>query len=478
MAKEKYNLISGSKEELITLINELMNKLSEKERIEFVSKWISPEEALIEAGAYDSDCFIRSVEEFCKKCIDGQYYNEPDYDSYHDYYSYEEGEDFEDYSESEWAAQFTELLKTSIMFARNRNYDVAYKAFETLMQCLNEAEFDEEIFGIDNPRDYIDIDWNELFERYYISMKNQISNEEQAAVKAIELWISFGEMCTKGMLNNFKDNHHMEKVIRENIEDNGEAWGLQHSLYELLKNFYLVQNLEFDEIIVAKSLVCYNPNFLNDVAQGYINIKMWDEAVKAIDVAMKEVQNEYVISALNKKLVDCFEKLNKFNEAYDVSVKMFKNDNSHELYLRARNLAVKTDELQSFIGDMLSFVKSLIYRALRDKNIKFSNLQEFIQDIEDNNIDGIVGMVKNPKDCGNEKQLLNSSIDILKEMVQFHIKAAKRNRYARAAYYCSIIKDIYTYMNEKEKFDQYYSKILSENRRRPALKDEMEKKVF
>jgi len=37
MTKEKYNLISRSKEELIALIEELMNKLPEKERIEFVS---------------------------------------------------------------------------------------------------------------------------------------------------------------------------------------------------------------------------------------------------------------------------------------------------------------------------------------------------------------------------------------------------------------------------------------------------------
>jgi hypothetical protein len=44
--------------------------------------------------------------------------------------------------------------------------------------------------------------------------------------------------------------------------------------------------------------------------------------------------------------------------------------------------------------------------------------------------------------------------------------------------YFSIIKDIYTYLNEKEKFDRHYSKILLENSRRPALKDEMKKKIF
>ncbi len=518
MVKEKYNLISRPKEELITLINELMNKLTEKERIEFISKWISPQEALLEAGVHDKNSFIKRVEVFCRECLDRQYYIEPEYDSYRAYY----GEETEDFSESEWAMQFEELLKTSIMFARNTNYDASYKAFETLLKCLHEAEFDEEILGIASPMDYIDIDWYEVFEEYYVSMKNQISNEKQVAGKAIEIWLSFGEMCTEGILNNFKNNSYIEEIIRENIADNCDYWEIQHSLYELLKSFYLKKNFQFDEIMVGKSLVCYNSNFLNDVSQGYISLKMWNDAIKTIEVAMKEVDNQQVISALNKKLVDCFENLNKFNEAYNVAVKMFKNNSSHELYLRARNLAVKTDELNSFIGNMLEFVesskrydsisiilrilsfegytlelintalksvdysrhdylkytaKSLIYRAMRDKNIKFKDLQEFIQGIEDNKLDGIVDMIKNPKDCDEEYLLLNSSIDILKQMVQFHINAAQRSRYARAAYYCSIVKDIYTYMNEKENFDQYYSKILAGNSRRPALKDEMRKKV-
>ncbi|OCA98726.1 hypothetical protein [Clostridium beijerinckii] len=520
MKKETYNLISRSKEELITLINELMYKLPEKERIEFVSKWISPEIALMEAGINDRDGFIKRVEVFCKECLDRQYYIEPEYEYYHDHYYGEEGED---YSESEWACQFTELLEISIMFSRNRNYDVSINAFETLMKCLHEAEFDEEILGTDIPRDYIDVDWNEAFLEYYSSIKNQVVNDEDAANKAIEVWINFGEICTEGILSNFNNNPYIEKVIRENIKDNGDYWAIQHILYELLKKFYLKQNREFDEIIMAKSLISYNPNFSNDVAQGYINKKMWSEAVKTIEVAIKEVKNVQIISSLNEKLVDCFENLYKFNEAYEVAVKMFKNDSSHELYLRARNLAVKTGELHSFIDNMLKFIKSskrydsisiilrilsfegntlelintalkskdysrhdylkyttksLIYRVLIDKNIKFDNLQEFIQEIKDNKIDGIVDMVKNPKGYENEYQLLTSSVDILKEMVQFHIDAAQRSRYARAAYYCSIIKDVYNYINEKENFNRYYSSILKENNRRPALKDEMKKRIF
>ena len=80
MTPDKYGLMSRSKEELITLISKLMDKLTEKERLEFVSKWISPQAALEEAGAYDIISFRVKVESFCKECLDGKYFIEPDYD--------------------------------------------------------------------------------------------------------------------------------------------------------------------------------------------------------------------------------------------------------------------------------------------------------------------------------------------------------------------------------------------------------------
>ena len=40
----------------------------------------------------------------------------------------------------------------------------------------------------------------------------------------------------------------------------------------------------------------------------------------------------------------------------------------------------------------------------------------------------------------DEDLLLQSAINILKEIVQFHIDAAKRERYATAAYYCSLLE--------------------------------------
>ena len=122
--------------------------------------------------------------------------------------------------------------------------------------------------------------------------------------------------------------------------------------------------------------------------------------------------------------------------------------------------------------------KSLIYRALGSENITLPDLKEFLEAIEYNKIAGIVDMIKTSEDSKDKQFLLNSAIEILKQMVQFHINAAQRSRYARAAYYCAVIKDIYSYKNGKDEFNQYYAKIFIENNRRPALKDEMKKKIW
>ena len=126
--------------------------------------------------------------------------------------------------------------------------------------------------------------------------------------------------------------------------------------------------------------------------------------------------------------------------------------------------------------DYLKF-KSLIYRALSDKSIVLPDLQEYLQSIENGKISGIVDMTKTLTYSDDEQFLLNNAVKILKQMVQFHINAAQRSRYARAAYYCAIIKDIYIYKNEKDEFSQYYMKIFMENNRRSALKDEMKQKI-
>ena len=69
--------------------------------------------------------------------------------------------------------------------------------------------------------------------------------------------------------------------------------------------------------------------------------------------------------------------------------------------------------------------------------------------------------------------MLITATDLLKEFVESHIGAATRSRYAKAAYYMCVIKDIYVYLNREDEFKGYFNNILAQNKRRPALRDEM-----
>ena len=143
------------------------------------------------------------------------------------------------------------------------------------------------------------------------------------------------------------------------------------------------------------------------------------------------------------------------------------------------NVASKSDGYSRHDHMKYTF-KSLIYRALKDKdrnNIP-AELKELLCQLEDHKTPGIIDMVDSSHGSESERVLLQSAINILKDIIQFHIDAAKRTRYARAAYYCSLVHEIYTYLNEKDEFERYYGSIVGEKNRRPALKDEMRKKII
>ena len=516
-------LMKYTNEYLIELIFHLMDRLDEKERIEFISKHISAEIALEAAGYNDSSSFLRKVSDFCKDCLNGDYYIEPEYD---DYYN---DECYDNMDESEWAEKFTEYLKLAIMYSRNNDYEVSYQAFDKLLDCLHEAEVDEELLGTAEPTDYIDVDWNEVFEQYYGSMKNQVTNKEQFTEKALEIWLNFGERCTEAVLKNIDDLNLIEKSIRKMIADHEDEWPLQHMLYELLRSCYSTLGEEFNELAIAGSLTSFNSNFLNDVAGAYMKREAWEDTIDVIKEALQKVTEGPVIASLNTKLVDSYEKLGMYGQAFEVAAKMFCSgsniyypNTSHDLYKRARFFAQKLDNINSFVDSMETYIrlnkrydslqtlltilsfegrteklietalksdgysrhdylkytsKSLIYRAVGHEQVCLPDLKEYIESIESSKIPGIVDMVRLSEDSEKKEYLLNNAVKILKIMVQFHIDAATRSRYQRAAYYCAVIKDIHTYIGKKNEFIEYYGDIIRENNRRPALKDEMKKKI-
>jgi tetratricopeptide (TPR) repeat protein len=520
MNLDKYDLISRSKEELVRLLGILMDKLPEEERLRFISKWISPEAALEESGMGDSASLLKRAESLCAKCLDGEFSLETDFETLYDFAYDDRG--VYDFEESEWAEAFATLLKQSVMYARNKDYNVSYTALDTLLGCLHEAEEDIEILGTDYPLEFIEVDWDDVFEAYALSIRNCLKDEEEAYEEAVDVWVDFGSRFTNHLMNEFDDLQRIEEAIRKGIAKYKDQWLIQHRLYELLKGIYKNHGIRFDEVSITKSLVRFNPNFRNDVAEGLVHDGKWEEAVETIQKAKKVITDAHIVVSLDTKLADCYGNLGRFKEAYDIAVRMFLDLGTHEMYLRARNFALEVDTLNKFIDttersllssgrfqakfillrifsyegltsrlvdtalksdgyERYNYLKytarSLVYRAVGSKKVQFPDLKGFLKAIEAEEITGIVDMLRTKEDPENEQSQLRSAIEIMKMMVQFHIDAALRPRYAKAAYYCAVIRDIFAYLNEEDQFEQYYDEILRKNSKRPALKDEMQKKL-
>ncbi len=531
MEQDPYNLISRSKEDLIEMIAQLMRNLTPPQRIEFISRSISAQVALEEVGESNPADFIKKVKQFCDECLGKKYYIDP-YDYHYEDYRYRSHyDDYDDdptelFEESEWSTEFSDLLKLTVIHARNDAYEIANQAFDLLLGTLRQANFNHEILGTEDPMDYIDVDWDEVFSEKYRAMKQALANPESFAAEAIDLWQNFGEICKEPLIACvtadaiFPFRARIESVISNHIND----WTSQHLLYELLKSLYTALSLDFDNIAVPKSLTTYNPNFWNDVVDGHIQKDQWEDAVHTIESALKQVTDSQVLYALNGKLVDSLEQLSLYAQAYEIAIRMYAQKNTHKLYLRARGLALKTCGLPSFIDQATGLVlakkdynykmallrifsfegdtqklletavdtntdarynyakfvsKSLLYRALNLSGIDLAqdDLNGYLESIDNPKLEGVADMIRLPGDLENKSNLILEAIDQLKYMVQFHIGAATRTRYARAAYYTAIIKGLYLEMDQNNDFELYYKRIMNENSKRPALKDEFRRKL-
>ncbi|MBU3126227.1 hypothetical protein [Clostridium tagluense] len=515
MDKTREILLIFDKDKLVDLLLSLLDRLDEKEKIQFVSKNIDAELALDIIRGGDTSEFLREVKKFCKDCIDGNYYVESDYNDY--YEDYDEG-DFED---SEWAQKFTKYLNITLLYSRNKNYEVAFKAFEALLSCIHEANSDEEILGTEGPEEHIDVDWNDVFNEYYTCITSCITDKEKMTHRAFEEWLNFGERCKEPILSHLNDLPLIEKVIREKIGQYYD-WTMQHLIFELLQSFYERYQKQYSKVEFAKSFLKYNVNFYNDIIEKYFELEKWEESIELIKEALDKVQTKLIRLNLQNIRVECCEKSNNFEESFYAAKDFFYEKSTYEAYKRARYFASKVNNLDDFIDEaekhmsfknsdgypwtlikvlsyegkvnkLLDFSKkssayeqyyylkytcrSLLYRAFYSEKLSCDNLNDFIVGSEENNKNGIVDMLVLDEDISKRSFYIQEAVNILKGMVSFHIDAANRSRYAKAAYYCSIIKAVFNFLDKEKEFDDYYDKIIKENNRRPALKEEMKRKM-
>jgi len=483
----------------------------------------------VEAFCLDClNCAYYSDENDIETYFAKNYYNSYYYNSY--YYDYDWDYD-EYYANTEWAGTFAKLFKLSMMYIQSGDFETGYEATSRLLSCLNEMMRSDNFLGTDNPMSYISTDWNDLFILHYEALFQCHPDPDRAIKMAFRWWMDFGSYCDEGFLNNAKDAVIAARYILEEIKAS-KKWARQRQCFELLARLHSRLGEEFDKTAQASALIDYNVYFYLMVVEDLCEKKLWHEAVetactalpriqlanKSMDMAKSHAQNE-VRAAIQSKLADAYEQLSDFALAFDTAKCMFMESPLFTLYKRARALAEKLGSVSAFLAlaeqllgkkghsygvlhnDMLRDIYSyegeaqklmdmaksqkidlnyytqkyialsFVYRALNNVPDAGDSLAEYISSGADQ--DGIADMILSGDDALRRSELLRNGEVLLQRIIAFHINAATRNRYAKAAYYVCVVRDIHVYLGTEDDFRQYFQEVIQQNSRRPALRDEM-----
>lgn len=445
------------------------------------------------------------------------YYNDEwDYDEY--------------YSHTEWAETFSRLLKLSMMYIRSGDISTGYEANTRLLSCLKETMSSDDYLGIDSPMPYISVDWGELFTLHYDALFLYYAETDQAIEKAFHCWMSFGDFCTEGFLSNVKDITTAEQLILDALKSSCD-WISQRRCFGMLEQLYARLGLDFDKTSQAEALISCNVYFYLFVVDSLCEQACWQHAAETAHIALEHIPmpasdtmdrfqrstHQEIRAAIQANLVDAYENLADFERAFNISRHMFKEAPTFDLYKRARGLAEKGADVLAFLmfverqlnqkepgylqkslllniysheGEIQKMLNmallqnidqnyydrkyialSLIYRALNGAMDVGESLSEYLT--RDSEQDGIADMLIAGDDSERQAELLLHGVDLLRGIIAFHIDAANRSRYAKAAYYMRVMRDIFIYMQRENEFLHYFKDIIIQNNRRPALRDEM-----
>jgi hypothetical protein len=523
--------------QLVKIVLYALETMGTSEQTDFIARHIDARTSLARLGADDPAAFLKEVEAFCQDCMDEKYYSdEEDVEEYfsgneYDHSYYDDEWDYDEYySNTEWAKAFSKLFRLSMMYIRSGDISTGYGANARLLSCLEEIMSDGCYLGTEEPMEYITVDWDEFFALHYGTLFQYHADTEQAIEKAFHCWARFGDHCAEGFLSNVKDIVAAERIILNSLKGT-QSWTDQRRCFELLAQLYARLGLDFDKISMAEKLTGHNVNFYLFTVEGLYEQGRWQSAVETAHKALEQLPAPgthtmdwsqkrtwwEIRTAIQTNLVNSYEKLSDFEHAYETAKHMFQESPSYELYKRTRALSEKGADASAFLAlaenqlnrpdagherqDLLNSIYSyegkiqklidgalskkieqnyytrkytalsLIYRAVSDVENAGKALMEYVTSGAGQ--DGVADMLNPGGDTAHRAELLVRGADLLREIIAFHIGAANRSRYAKAAYYMSVIRDIYVYLEREDEFRQYFKEVIAQNSRRPALRDEM-----
>ena len=522
---------------LVKILLAALETMDETEQIDFIAKHIDARTSLVRLGADKPGAFLDDVESFCLDCLNGEYYSdEDDIETYfsnnnydNSYYDYEW--DYDEYfSNTEWAETFSRLFKLSMMYIQSGDITTGYEANARLLSCLNEMMSSDRYLGTDEAMSYISVDWDELFTLHYDALFQYHTDSDLAVEKAFLCWVNFGDPCAEGFLGNVKDIAIAERFILDGLKGSRD-WAFQRSCFELLMHLHARLDIAFDEVAQAKALIDHNVYFYLFVVDGLCEQENWQSAIETalaaleqnpvptpdtMDGRQRRIQHE-IRAQIQTKLVGAYENLGDFAQAFGIAKQMFQEAPAFDLYVRARSLAEKSIGVPAFLilveeqlngkhtgygqdrllrdiyshegetqkllnmahsqiinknyYDRKYIALSLIFRAANGTADIGECLSEYLT--RGSGQDGITNMLRAGGDIARQTELLLQGAELLRGIVAFHIDAANRSRYAKAAYYICVMRDIFHYLQREDEFRHYFRDLIMQNSRRPALRDEM-----
>lgn len=147
-----------------------------------------------------------------------------------------------------------------MMHIQSGDFKTGYESTAQLLSCLNERESDESFLGTDDPMNYIDIDWNDLFALHYSALFQYHADSDNAVKTAFRQWLKFGARCEEGFLSNVKDISAAKRYILEEIE-NSKYWAIQCECFKLLARLHERLNELFDKSAQALELINCEDDF-------------------------------------------------------------------------------------------------------------------------------------------------------------------------------------------------------------------------
>ena len=523
--------------QLVEIVQAALATMGESLQISFIAKYIDAKSSLARLGADDPVAFSDEVESFCFSCLNGEhysdendietYFSEKRYDdSYYDDWDYDEY-----FSKTEWAGTFGRLFELSMMYIQSGDIEVGHETMSRLLSCLKEMMSSEEFLGTSEPMSYISVDWNELFALSYAALFQFHSDSTTAIEFAFRRWVDFGSFCDEGFLSNIKDISTAEYYIIEEIKKS-ESWSCQRKCFELLEQLYKRLETRFDKTTQSLALINQNIFFYLMVVDGLSEEEKWIEAIEAACSALPQIQHSLndnndtkdirvqqgIRAEIQSKLAEAYEQLSDFKNSFETLKQMFEESPSYALYKRTRTLSEKADSVSELLafaervlkkGSNISFMRANLLRDIYSFEGKVHELlaMAMAQKIDTNyydrkyialslihratstipNVegclaeylsssarqDGIGDMLFSENDALQRTELLLEGTDLLKGIISFHIGAVTRSRYAKAAYYMSVMRDIFALIGKEDEFRSYFREVMQQNIRRPALRDEM-----